>query len=201
MADGTRTSDGPRAIETFYNGYRFRSRLEARWAVFYDTLRIPYRYEMQGFVLPGGVPYLPDFWLPEQDCWIEIKGQEPTGVERQKAEALCRETKKNVYVFYGDCWYPDDLWPPEWAEPDGPAEQWDWFVYIEDGAVQGDVTWDNFHCWCECPTCGRLGIQFEGRGGRICRHDGYDDHSPAFGTPRMTTAYLAARQARFERRR
>lgn len=27
-------------IETHYNGYRFRSRLEARWAVFFDALGI-----------------------------------------------------------------------------------------------------------------------------------------------------------------
>jgi hypothetical protein len=26
-----------KAIETHYKGYRFRSRLEARWAVFFDT--------------------------------------------------------------------------------------------------------------------------------------------------------------------
>ena len=29
-----------KAIETYYKGYRFRSRLEARWAVFFD-LEIP----------------------------------------------------------------------------------------------------------------------------------------------------------------
>lgn len=28
----------PQVIETEYKGYRFRSRLEARWAVFFDTL-------------------------------------------------------------------------------------------------------------------------------------------------------------------
>ena len=31
-----------KAIETEYNGYRFRSRLEARWAVFFDALGIEY---------------------------------------------------------------------------------------------------------------------------------------------------------------
>lgn len=49
-------------IETEYNGYRFRSRLEARWAVFFDALEIPYEYEAQGYTLDG-VPYLPDFTL------------------------------------------------------------------------------------------------------------------------------------------
>lgn len=28
-----------KAIDTYYKGYRFRSRLEARWAVFFDAAR------------------------------------------------------------------------------------------------------------------------------------------------------------------
>ena len=55
-------------IETVYNGYRFRSRLEARWAVFFDAAGIKYQYESEGFeVNPYGdtpIRYLPDFYLP-----------------------------------------------------------------------------------------------------------------------------------------
>jgi hypothetical protein len=51
-----------RAIETEYKGYLFRSRLEARWAVFFDALGIPYLYEPGGFDL-SGTWYLPDFYL------------------------------------------------------------------------------------------------------------------------------------------
>lgn len=50
-------------IETFYNGYRFRSRLEARWAVFFDALGIKYEYEPEGYVLNNEIYYLPDFVL------------------------------------------------------------------------------------------------------------------------------------------
>lgn len=50
-----------RAIETEYNGYRFRSRLEARWAVFFDALGVRYEYEPEGYELPSGKKYLPDF--------------------------------------------------------------------------------------------------------------------------------------------
>lgn len=61
-----------KAIETEYNGYRFRSRLEARWAVFFDTIGIEYEYELEGFEADG-VRYLPDFYLPEFRCLFEIK--------------------------------------------------------------------------------------------------------------------------------
>ena len=87
-----------KAIETSYKGYHFRSRLEARWAVFFDTLGIPWKYEDQGYQKevydedspiadadPGSVPYgskivryLPDFFLPrrygEEGIFVEVKG-------------------------------------------------------------------------------------------------------------------------------
>ena len=62
-----------KAIETEYAGYRFRSRLEARWAVFFETGHIKYEYEPQGFVLKNGSRYLPDFYLPELDTFVEVK--------------------------------------------------------------------------------------------------------------------------------
>ena len=74
------------AIETTYQGYRFRSRLEARWAVFFDCLGESWAYEHEGYRLPSGW-YLPDFWLPRLELWLEIKPTAPTVRE----EALCRE--------------------------------------------------------------------------------------------------------------
>lgn len=64
-----------KAIETVYNGYKFRSRLEARWAVFFDALDVKYEYEPEGFELDDGTKYLPDFYLPEEEYYIEVKGR------------------------------------------------------------------------------------------------------------------------------
>jgi hypothetical protein len=64
-------------IETYYAGCRFRSRLEARHAVLFDHLDIPWEYEPQGYLIgEGRRPYLPDFHLPEQRAWVEVKGHE-----------------------------------------------------------------------------------------------------------------------------
>lgn len=62
-----------KAIETSYKGYRFRSRLEARWAVFFDTLRLEWNYELEG--LKTSRYYLPDFLLRIQgwEYWVEVK--------------------------------------------------------------------------------------------------------------------------------
>jgi len=65
-----------KAIETVYNGYRFRSRLEARWALFFDKLGLPWEYEPEGFDLGAQGWYLPDFRVmtPQGNvCWYEIK--------------------------------------------------------------------------------------------------------------------------------
>lgn len=102
-----------RAIETRYKGRRFRSRLEARYAVLFDALEIKWDYEPEGYVLDSGEHYLPDFFLhmhdrfksrqtyPGAGYWCEIKGVEPTPQEKAKFQALCRETKHHGYMFWG----------------------------------------------------------------------------------------------------
>lgn len=68
---------GPRikAIETAYGGVRYRSRLEARWAVFMDAVDVVHEYEPERFQLPGGGTYLPDF-KTAAGAYIEVKGAE-----------------------------------------------------------------------------------------------------------------------------
>jgi len=69
-----------KAIQTRYHGYLFRSRLEARWAVFFDACGVKYEYEPEGFDLGGGLMYLPDFLLhgvagrDGGDLFVEVKG-------------------------------------------------------------------------------------------------------------------------------
>lgn len=79
-----------KAIETQYAGCRFRSRLEARWAVFFDALGIEWHYEPEGFETAYG-RYLPDFWLPESKAWIEIKGGKPTKRDVARCAEVARE--------------------------------------------------------------------------------------------------------------
>ncbi len=62
-----------KAVETVYKGYRFRSRLEARWAIFFDSLGIKWEYEPEGIVLNNGKCYLPDFYLINFNCYFEVK--------------------------------------------------------------------------------------------------------------------------------
>lgn len=92
---------GIKAIETKYKGYRFRSRLEARWAVFLDDLKIIWEYEKEGFHLEGVGSYLPDFWLPDFNAWLEIKGAEPSSDDAAKVKAFGRNTNAAVFMAVG----------------------------------------------------------------------------------------------------
>jgi len=97
-----------KAIETVWDGYRFRSRLEARWAVFFKTLGLPYEYEKEGYDLGELGWYLPDFWIPcpsdqypDAGYWYEIKGQEPTFEEQGVAQALAMHTNHTAFIARG----------------------------------------------------------------------------------------------------
>lgn len=86
-----------KSIQTKFDGRFFRSRLEARWAVFFKYLAIEYAYEPEGYILPDGSQYLIDFLLPEvyyrsqlnQGWFIEVK---PFGTYNEKLDLLCAET-------------------------------------------------------------------------------------------------------------
>lgn len=164
-------------IETYYRGCHFRSRIEARWAVFYDYLGLDWRHEPEGYNL-NGILYLPDYYIPGIG-FIEIKGAEPTKEETRKCELLSNIEK--TYLFFGDI-------------PESPADCFDtssayWFM---NGAQM-----DCCYHWCICPVCRKVGIQYEGRASRNC--DCVDgDKGYNFEDVLLSMAYMKARSARFE---
>jgi hypothetical protein len=90
-----------KAIETTYKGYRFRSRLEARWAVFFETLGIPWKYENEGYekevnTVQGTrtMRYLPDFFLPCRwggGMFVEVKGDKDALKKNWQDNALMHD--------------------------------------------------------------------------------------------------------------
>ena len=61
-----------KAIPTWYAGTYFKSRLEAKWAVYFDYIKLSWIYEHEGFETPHGW-YLPDFYFPDIKLFAEVK--------------------------------------------------------------------------------------------------------------------------------
>lgn len=140
-----------KAIETRYRGYRFRSRLEARWAVFFDALGIEWQYEPEGFELADGTRYLPDFSSTTptgRTTYYEIKPRgvtsDPKGDSYQTARSLdlFRAAADGVY----ESQFPELILlagdPHDWVESIRRDHLGKW-----DGGV--------------CPRCGVLRRSFE----------------------------------------
>jgi len=187
-----------RPIETRYNGYLFRSRLEARWAVFFETLGWQYTYEPEGFVLPDGTWYLPDFFLPAFGVWVEIKPQPPTEAQRQIAWQFAMQGLR-YYLLYGPCASRDHgaYWVEE-ADDDTTLLPEDRFETIDAHVAM-------FSSCPQCPASVWL-VDWYGRNGyggacwSACRPQCTFDER-GWESARFERAYTAARSARFEQRR
>lgn len=72
------------AIPTRYEGVRFRSSLEADWAFTFDDLGITWSYEPVALRLGPRIGYRPDFYLPVQHVWCEVKGPSDVRIEKPR---------------------------------------------------------------------------------------------------------------------
>ena len=110
-----------KAIETLHNNILFRSRLEARWAIYFETMGFDYLYEYEGFDLNSAGWYLPDFYLPHVQMWGEVKPETFTDTELEKLKALVIFTQKPALMLIGTPEQkPYDAWCfDKWSKPNG----------------------------------------------------------------------------------
>ncbi|GAA1606930.1 hypothetical protein GCM10009804_73650 [Kribbella hippodromi] len=198
-------------IQTHYAGCHFRSRLEARWAVFFDSLDIPWLYEPEGYHLGDAGTYLPDFLLyPDTTdaLWFEVKGGFPRSDEIRKSQALSAGTGIRAFIYYAPLGLPapdslksmsadefttrEELW--HWDNQDG------WFSFAggpmrwatnfaptafmfspDDTGTSRTDAW----WWTDCDHCGLLLLKIHGQVGH-CPDLGEDPSasskvSPSFG--------------------
>lgn len=177
-----------KALPTVYNGITFRSRLEARWAVFMDYLHITYFYEPEAFDLDG-LHYLPDFYLPNQDAFYEIKNPIFGGesVDIRKVQKLVMLSHKKAFVQYSPPKVPSD----DFNEPGATL-----ICTYQDEIGKWVLGEDDHYLWCQCPHCNRCELQFDGRSERIgcnCLKERYN-----YDSDKLILAYQASAAYRFE---
>jgi hypothetical protein len=137
-----------KAIETVYRGVLFRSRLEARWAEFFDHLDVIWEYEPEGYQLDA-TRYLPDFWLPymrsrgkEGGIFFEVKPTSPTEGERHKARMLAHGSNRPVII-------------PSRSPSANDSESLEEYV----GGTLGDWSDDGL-LFARCDNCGQMDVGF-----------------------------------------
>lgn len=155
--------------------------------MFYDSLGIPYDYELEGFDL-NGLWYLPDFWLPNQDCWVEIKATEPTEGEYEKAARLAAASEKTVFIFYGAI----DRQAEAALSGFESSAVWIDPTSLEYGGC--DYGW----LWHECQHCGAFGIHYSYHDERMaCKTRGACPDNDRWRSERLPKAITAALSERF----
>ena len=202
------------AIETRYKGYRFRSRLEARWAVFFDAWGVTWEYEPEGFIVPGYGYYLPDFKTNIEGCErLEIKPQMP--------KDFGMYIKSGVSVLVGQPYA--DIDRKRW-HPEKNIFHYQVIIFDQCSPDPLDVL-VNSYVFATCEHCDKhlwvamlhsgIGLYWdengkEGRvyedGGRHCFHCSTCGGDPNRNnhcyeeacSPLLKMAYAAARSARFE---
>ena len=180
------------SVPTVWNGIAFRSRLEARWAIFFDSLspKLPYEYEPELIDTPFG-KYLPDFWLPTINTFWIVKGEEMSEQETNIVDWLCQ--RFGVLVMYG---------PIPLSFNDFEHDKWG---YGSETWQQKDGTWyvvpDNPICFTQSLVTGKYGVTWSGCWNRIdgSVERGGDETAGEFST-NIINALWTARNHRFDRR-
>lgn len=184
-----------KAIETLYKGYRFRSRLEARWAVFFDAIGMKWKYETEGFDIDGRW-YLPDFFIeyergnPGWGFWIEIKPSPLDESQVALLDGLARITGHRTFAICGDPWpgeYAVSVFDHYHNRPPANVPLWSGMRFGAEGLfidTMNVLWWRYGLTWDDAPFGSRLqSFAFPERNYR---------------KGEMQDAFSAARSARFE---
>lgn len=183
------------SIKTFYNGVKFESKLEARWAIFFNFMDIEYQYEpewdeVKAFGFRGH--YKPDFYLPALDYWVEVKPKsirELNDLELMKATGWAEW--ENLVILSG---------PPRLLKETSEAHYIFWWNPRKKAVDMHGYMW-----WCECPKCKRIDLMPFGGIPQNCRKTCFpDDAVDLFGNElpepnghkshRLLAAYSEARK-------
>jgi len=192
-----------KALETRYNGFRFRSRMEARWAIYFETCGLAYDYEPEGYDLSQvvcrevrGDPdcvcaalealrgkdawYLPDFFLSD----LGFRDEPNPGLFFE-VKGLTNDREEGRCLLLGALTqYPVIMATTAPFDMAAPQER----------LTQHWPGWDSYMCFLRCGKCGRIKITFAGGfqlGCQYCSQPMRDDD------PLFRTALMRARAARF----
>lgn len=176
------------ALPTTYRDTRFRSTLEADWAATFDAFGEGWYWEYEpAAVQVGEISYRPDFHLPEQRVWCEVKGPHGLRVDKPLAVARVFGANQGAEGPDGD---PYDLNRPiiVLLRPPGPGETCVW----------EEANPDQHLVIALCPECDRYGW-LDYNGIWVCRYGCRNGGENKFWTLKDHCGYYRPRELPFTR--
>jgi len=179
-------------FKNWYRGRRMRSKIEAKWGVFFDHVGWKWEHEGEGYyVLGDGSCYLPDFYVIGAG-WHEIKGDAQGKFERELAmmyDVVKMEDKEKPGYFLAG-YIPD---PDPFLEEDKELLR----VGIYDKLVITYLDPSGYRStdvgFCVCEECGQVGIETQARAALVCDREHMDDIDVQNGNhPKLLKAFAAA---------
>lgn len=149
-----------KSIATEYNGIVFRSMLEAKHAVFMDAIGVSWMYEPKWFTCSRtGRHYLPDFYLPDLCCFIEIKPFLPSGSDIDRSFIAAKESDERMKILWGRPRNPvilNDYYLNKnefWPHSSGGMSLI--ISHLNDRELERMPVY-----WAKCPACGKIDIVY-----------------------------------------
>lgn len=130
-------------VEVWYQGKKYRSKMEARWRIVLDGIAWPVEYEHETYETSAGW-YIPDFDIGQQQFFLEVKGKPQEG--RDKARALAVKAWRPVVIARGNPRFV------RWDDSDDDEPQLDLYLPTESGVFETAAF------LLECERCHRVGI-------------------------------------------
>lgn len=151
-------------IPTEYGGISFRSRVEAKWAAFFDELGWTWEYEP--IDLEG---YIPDFILMfKEPMLVEVKADMSLELLNRHTQKIDKTSWENNALIVGGAIYEDDRYPvlglarqDYGPESGSEGHDYDWSAAKMFKCAQcGNFSFFHLDGWWRCPVC----LHYEGDG-------------------------------------
>jgi len=156
---------------TWYNNYYFRSKLEAKWAVFFDLMKIKWNYEPEQFTCKDGSQYTPDFFLPDAILREGLEIIEPGDFDgvgatyKKRGPGVYFEIKPFSYItdhlyeerILSSMKMPLILFVGDPLEAVVNIHLWNG----ENKNIQLQPWWDNYMVFMYCKDCNTIKVDFD----------------------------------------
>ncbi|MEU4422949.1 hypothetical protein AB0F81_20175 [Actinoplanes sp. NPDC024001] len=195
-----------------FTGVDFPTIVHARWALFFEDLRMSWQFRPTTFALGGGHVYEPDFWLPKQRTWFQVGDPDYLDDDFRQWQQFAAAADEQPCPAREQ--FTTGMSCPQHSSHSDPPLPEEWqarrLIFTTGGAPDPDrITPTGLQCcgrhgslyswwsphfeWTACPECELVAAEENGRVDHLsCGHRSATAHRA--DAPQLLAAYRLARQ-------